>query len=131
MLTLLQVAGINIGPVYKRDIMRAAVMLERAPEYAVCLCFDVAIDKDAEKLADEYGIKLFRGQYRLSLSLSCLIVSPADIIYHLFDAFTAHNKAVLEAKQKDAAPTAVWPCRLKTLACFAKRDPSESCRHMI
>jgi len=36
-------------------------MLERAPEYAVCLCFDVAIDKDAEKLAEEYGIKMFKG----------------------------------------------------------------------
>jgi len=87
--------------------MRAATMLERAPEFAVCLCFDVPIDKDAEKLAEEYGMKLFK----------------ADIIYHLFDAFTAHNKAILEAKQKDSAPSAVWPCRLKILACFAKRDP--------
>lgn len=47
----------------------------------------------------------------------------ADIIYHLFDAFVAHNKAVLEAKQRDSAAVAIWPCRLKTLACFAKRDP--------
>lgn len=47
----------------------------------------------------------------------------ADIIYHLFDAFIDHNKKVLEAKQKDSVTQAVWPCRLKTLACFAKRDP--------
>ncbi len=26
-------------------------------------------------------------------------------------------------RQKDAAPHAVWPCRLKILAAFAKRDP--------
>lgn len=47
----------------------------------------------------------------------------ADIIYHLFDAFTAYNAEIMEAKRKDAAPQAVWPCRLKTIACFAKRDP--------
>ena len=47
----------------------------------------------------------------------------ADIIYHLFDAFTAYNAEIMEAKRKDAAPQAVWPCRLKTIAVFAKRDP--------
>lgn len=29
----------------------------------------------------------------------------------------------MEAKRRDAAPQAIWPCRLKTIACFAKRDP--------
>jgi translation initiation factor 5B len=47
----------------------------------------------------------------------------ADIIYHLFDAFTAYNAEMMEAKRRDAAPQAIWPCRLKTIACFAKRDP--------
>ena len=35
----------------------------------------------------------------------------------------AYQKEITEAKRKDAAPTAVWPCRLKTIATFAKRDP--------
>lgn len=30
---------------------------------------------------------------------------------------------VLELRRKDAAPNAVWPCRLKIIAAFAKRDP--------
>jgi translation initiation factor 5B len=30
---------------------------------------------------------------------------------------------MMEAKRKDAAPQAVWPCRLKTIAAFCKRDP--------
>ncbi|KAH9905067.1 uncharacterized protein BXZ73DRAFT_85280 [Epithele typhae] len=101
------VSGINIGPVHKKDIMRASTMLEKAKELACILCFDVTVDKEAEKLAEEMGIRLFR----------------ADIIYHLFDAFTAYNQEIMEAKRKDAAPQAVWPCRLKTIACFAKRDP--------
>lgn len=52
-----------------------------------------------------------------------LIVCIADIIYHLFDAFKAYNEEIVEAKRKDAAPQAVWPCRLKTIAAFCKRDP--------
>jgi len=101
------VANINIGPVHKKDINRSAVMLERAPEFAVVLAFDVEIDKEAATMADQLGIKIFK----------------ADIIYHLFDAFTKHNAEVVEAKRRDAAPQAVWPCRLKILKCFAKRDP--------
>ncbi|KAF7330874.1 Tr-type G domain-containing protein [Mycena venus] len=101
------VSGINIGPVHKKDVMRAGTMLEKAKELACILCFDVQVDKDAERLAEEMGIRLFK----------------ADIIYHLFDAFTAYNAEIVEAKRKDAAPQAVWPCRLKIIAAFCKRDP--------
>lgn len=51
------------------------------------------------------------------------MVFVADIIYHLFDAFTLYNAEITEAKRKDAAPSAVWPCRLKIIAAFCKRDP--------
>lgn len=101
------VSGINIGPVHKRDIMRCATMLERAREFAVILCFDVKVDKEAEEMAEELGIKLFK----------------ADIIYHLFDAFTAYNAEMLEAKRKDQAPQAIFPCILRQIAIFNKRDP--------
>ncbi|ESK87959.1 eukaryotic translation initiation factor 5b [Moniliophthora roreri MCA 2997] len=101
------VSGINIGPVHKKDVMRAATMLEKARELACILCFDVTVDKDAERMAEEMGIRLFK----------------ADIIYHLFDKFTAYNAEITEAKRRDAAPQAVWPCRLKTIAAFCKRDP--------
>ncbi|KAL9712434.1 eukaryotic translation initiation factor 5B [Leucoagaricus gongylophorus] len=101
------VSGINIGPVHKRDVMRAATMLEKARELACILCFDVTVDRDAERLAEEMGIRLFK----------------ADIIYHLFDSFTAYNQEIVEAKRRDAAPQAVWPCRLKIIATFCKRDP--------
>lgn len=125
------VSGINIGPVHKKDVMRAGTMLEKARELACILCFDVTVDKDAEKMAEEMGIRLFKGSSSrrlrssrirdLIFSVSCSCA--ADIIYHLFDAFTAYNAEILEAKRRDAAPIAVWPCRLKIIACFCKRDP--------
>ena len=68
------VANISIGPVYKRDVMQAGIMLEKSKEYAVMLCFDVKVDKEAQAYADEVGVKVF----------------TADIIYHLFDDFTKH-----------------------------------------
>ncbi|KAL7747163.1 eukaryotic translation initiation factor 5B [Sorochytrium milnesiophthora] len=103
------VAAINIGPVHKRDVMGAGVMLERAKEYAVMLCFDVKVDKDAQDMAEEMGVKIF----------------TAEIIYHLFDAFTAYHNDMLEQKRKDAAPVAVFPCALRIIpgAIFNKRDP--------
>ena len=51
-------------------------MLERAPEFAVLLCFDVKVDSDAEDVANEMGVKIF----------------SANIIYHLFDSFAAYQK---------------------------------------
>lgn len=56
------VSGINIGPVHKKDIMRAATMLEKAKELACILCFDVSVDREAERLAEEMGIRLFKGR---------------------------------------------------------------------
>ncbi|KAJ2507563.1 eukaryotic translation initiation factor 5B [Coemansia sp. RSA 2052] len=91
------VSGINIGPVHKKDVTRASAMLERAKEYAVMLCFDVKLDKDAENMANELGIKVFK----------------ADIIYHLFDAFTAHNAQIIEQNRMDQAALAVFPCIIK------------------
>jgi translation initiation factor 5B len=76
---------------------------------AVLLCFDVKIDKDAETLAEELGVKVFK----------------AEIIYHLFDQFTAYHKDLIEQKRKDQAPEAVFPCILKIVpgCVFNKRDP--------
>lgn len=101
------VANISIGPVYKRDVMSAGIMLEKAKEYAVMLCFDVKVDREAQAYADENGIKIF----------------TADIIYHLFDDFTKHMKQLLEQKKEDSKLLAVFPCVLTPIAVFNKKDP--------
>lgn len=101
------VMSIGLGPVYKRDVMKATTMLEKAPEYAVMLCFDVKIDKEAEQYADEQNVKIFN----------------ADIIYHLFDAFTAYQGKLLEARRKEFMEYAVLPCVLKTIQIINKRNP--------
>lgn len=101
------VANISIGPVYKRDVMSAGIMLEKAKEYAVMLCFDVKVDKDAQAYADDVGVKIF----------------TADIIYHLFDDFTKHMAQLTEQKKEDSKLLAVFPCVLSPVAVFNKKDP--------
>lgn len=58
------VANISIGPVHKRDVITASTMLEKAKEYAVMLCFDVKVDKEAHELADKLGVTIFTAEVR-------------------------------------------------------------------
>ena len=44
--------------------------------FAVILAFDVRIEREAQEMADSLGVKIF----------------SADIIYHLFDKFTAYRE---------------------------------------
>ena len=101
------VANISIGPVYKRDVMMCGTMLEKAKEYAVMLCFDVKVDKEAAAYAEEVGVKIF----------------TADIIYHLFDDFTKHMAELTEKRKEESKLLAVFPCVLRPVAVFNKKDP--------
>ncbi|PSS00069.1 Eukaryotic translation initiation factor 5B like [Actinidia chinensis var. chinensis] len=103
------VSGISIGPVHKKDVMKASVMLEKKKEYATILAFDVKVTPEARELADEAGVKIF----------------IADIIYHLFDQFKAYIDNLKEEKKKEAADEAVFPCVLKIMpnCVFNKKDP--------
>ncbi|KAI9481290.1 MAG: hypothetical protein EXX96DRAFT_618227 [Benjaminiella poitrasii] len=103
------VAGINIGPVHRKDVVKASVMLDKAREFAVMLCFDVKVDKEAEEMAEELGMRIF----------------TADIIYHLFDRFQEYHAAIVEQKRKDQAGEAVFPCVLRMIprAIINKKEP--------
>jgi translation initiation factor 5B len=101
------VANISIGPVHKRDVITASTMLEKAKEFAVMLCFDVKVDKDAMELAASMGVKIF----------------TAEIIYHLFDDFTKHMAALAAQRKEESKMLAVFPCVLRPVAVFNKTDP--------
>jgi len=104
-------SAINIGPVNKRDIMKASTMLEHNEKYGVVLAFDVNITREAQELADSFKppIKIF----------------TADIIYHLTDQFSQHLKDQKKKKQDELKNVAIFPAKMKILpnCVFAKRDP--------
>ncbi|XP_059615172.1 eukaryotic translation initiation factor 5B [Phlebotomus argentipes] len=102
-------SGIRIGPVVKRDVMKASTMLEHESQYATILAFDVKVERDAQDLADSLGVKIFQ----------------ADIIYHLFDKFMAYREELKQKKRDEFKSIAVFPCKLKVLPqfIFNSRDP--------
>ncbi|KAI9165260.1 hypothetical protein LWI28_010582 [Acer negundo] len=54
------VSGIGIGPVHKKDVMKASViMLEKKKEYGTILAFDVKVTLEAQELEAELGVKIF------------------------------------------------------------------------
>lgn len=102
-------SSVRIGPVVRKDVMKISTMLEHAPTYACILAFDVRIERDAQELADQVGVKIFQ----------------AEIIYHLFDKFTAHIEEVKKRQREQFKSIAVFPCKLRILpnCIFNKRDP--------
>lgn len=99
-------SGINIGPVHKKDVLRANVMNEKgSKKFAVILAFDVPVSKEAREMAAEYNVKIF----------------TADIIYHLFDQFTAYMKQIKSQEQEAARLEAVFPCVLQVRVVAAVR----------
>ena len=103
------VSGFGIGPVHKKDVIKASVMLEKKKEYAVILAFDVKVTPEAQELADDLGVKMFM----------------ADIIYHLFDQFKAYMDNLKEERKKEVADEAVFPCvlRIQPKGGFNNKDP--------
>lgn len=102
-------SGVRIGPVVKRDVMKASIMLESSPDHAVILAFDVKVERDAQEYADQVGVKIF----------------TAEIIYHLFDQFTAYLEKKKKEKKEQFRHIAVFPCKLRILqnCVFNARDP--------
>eukprot|EP00796_Vickermania_ingenoplastis_P010590 gene10589-7357_t len=62
----------GIGTIQKRHLYHALSMKRKSPRHAVVLAFDVSIADNANEMADKEEIRIFQ----------------ANIIYHLFDAFT-------------------------------------------
>ena len=104
------VSHVNIGPIHKKDVMRANIMNEKKmPEFATILAFDTTIDAEAREMAEESHVRIFE----------------AEIIYHLFDQFTAYMNGLKEARKVEAQNVVVFPCILKILPqhIFNKKDP--------
>ena len=73
------------------------------------LAFDVKVEREAQEMADSLGIRVF----------------TAEIIYHLFDEFTAYRDKYKKGKQDEFRRVAVFPCKLRVLPqfIFNSRDP--------
>lgn len=103
------IANFGIGPIHKRDIIQASIMLEKRKEFATILAFDVKLDKEADEYAKQVGVKIF----------------TADIIYHLFDQFTKYLEELEIEHKNEVKDDTVFPCELKfeERNVFRSKDP--------
>lgn len=67
------------------------------------------VDSEAATFAEESKVRIF----------------TADIIYHLFDQFSAYMNGLNEARKEEATAVANFPCIVKILPqhIFNKKDP--------
>lgn len=81
------------------------------------------IERDAQDMADNLGVKIFQ----------------ADIIYHLFDKFTAYREELKARKREEFKSIAVFPCKLKVSVDLTGdrersqvivKNPWENCRQI-
>jgi len=106
------VSNISIGPVSKEEVTKAMkpLLVEDTKvqrEYATILAFDVKVLSEAQEFADANGVKIF----------------TANIIYHLFDRFMEYLGQIREERKKEEGKIAVFPCIIKPVAFFNKKDP--------
>ena len=54
------VSGATVGPIHKKDVIKAAIMAQKgSEEYSCILGFDVAVDPEAQAYADKNSVKIF------------------------------------------------------------------------
>ncbi|MES1922220.1 eukaryotic translation initiation factor 5B [Bonamia ostreae] len=101
------VCNIAVGPVRKKDVLAASVMLEKKPEYACILAFNVRVDREIEQFAEEVGVKIFKG----------------EIIYNLKDFFLDYIADLKQKTKKEGKP--VFPVIMSIIPEFVlmKHNP--------
>ncbi|UJR23336.1 hypothetical protein I4U23_026350 [Adineta vaga] len=92
-------AGVNIGPVHRKDIMRASTQLEKDKQWACLLVFDVKIEPTAQEYAKTLGLRILQ----------------SDGVYNLCDMFLAYQEEKFKEKQEKHRHLVVYPCKLRIL----------------
>lgn len=101
------VANVAIGPVHKKHIMNASIMLDKDPKYAILLAFDVKIEESAIQAANEMKVQ----------------VLSDETIYLFEEKLKKHFGAIKEKLRAETASICVWPCILEVTNVFRNSNP--------
>ncbi|KAL7262873.1 hypothetical protein ACSBR1_001103 [Camellia fascicularis] len=104
------VSGISIGPVHKKDVMKASVMLEKKKEYATILAFDVKVTPEARELADEAFIDNLKEEKKKEASeeavFPCILKIMPNCVFNKKDPIVL-GVDVLEGIAKVGTPICI------------------------
>lgn len=92
------IASFGLGPIHKKDILKAKSMRDKRKEYAVILAFDVGVSHEIDE-AYYSDIKVFQ----------------SDVIYRLVEDFQNYLEKVKEQRKSQLKGEMVWPAIVKVL----------------
>ena len=105
------VSGASIGPIFKKDLMRASrALINDKREYSVILVFNMKISSEMEQTAKKDGVHLITG----------------EIVYNIVDSFKKYYKDIKEVKKESNKDTAIFPCVLQMMGkkfVFNRKNP--------
>jgi translation initiation factor 5B len=96
----------SIGPVSKRDVLEAASVKARKPDWGVVFAFNVPQDAGVGEAAQSEGVQIF----------------SSDIIYTIVDGYKAWVDEKKAASKREAFASLVLPARLLVLPCCCFRE---------
>ncbi|MCQ2821071.1 MAG: translation initiation factor IF-2, partial [archaeon] len=107
----IEVSTVGVGNLNKRDVVKMQTIKDKIQnplkEDMVILAFDNRILPEAQQYADANGIKIFNN----------------EIIYSLFDSYTAYKEQCIKERKKEKEKEAIFPCFLKIVMFINKKDP--------
>lgn len=104
------VSQVGLGKVMKKDVIKTSIINEKSlQEFRTILAFNVEIDDDAEKEANNKKV----------------VILTSDIIYQLFTQFTKYKQSLLNQRKEESRDKMSFPCVLKILenCIFNKKNP--------
>ncbi|UJG42278.1 MAG: translation initiation factor IF-2 [Candidatus Heimdallarchaeum endolithica] len=95
----------DVGEVTKKDIIDAAIVAEKAPEYGAVLCFNTELLPDAEEEASINDIKIFSDR----------------VIYNLIDEYERWKEDVKESIKAESLKDIIMPGKIQILPGYVFR----------
>ena len=100
----------DVGDVNKRDVIDAAVVAHKTPEYGAILCFNVDLLPDAEEEIEINGISVFKGK----------------VIYNLLDEYERWKIDTEQAARAQSMKDMILPGKIRIMPhhTFRKSKPA-------
>ncbi len=95
----------DVGDVNKKDIIDAAIVAEKAPEYGAVLCFNTSLLPDAEEEAIISDVKIFSDK----------------VIYNLIDEYERWKEDVKDKIKAESLKDVIMPAKLQILPNYVFR----------
>ena len=105
------VSGAGIGPVFKKDLIKAGrALINDKKEYSAILVFNMKVSSEMESIAKKEDVHIITG----------------EIVYNIVDNFKKYYSKIKQVKKESNKNTYIFPCVLQMLGkkfVFNRKNP--------